>query len=137
MNKYIKFTFIFLGIWAIASLVNGLLSGIAIAVLDNNSLSYPVGTLALAVVFSFAFSAPMVGLVWFIGIMAQLAEKKGDALLQFILGTSFVCAIAGALLFIYAFRDEFPNARYVTGLCIIVSALMAVLFFRKQIKAIE
>ncbi|MGB4842912.1 MAG: hypothetical protein WBP16_00455 [Ferruginibacter sp.] len=135
MSKYLKITGIFLGIWFIASLLNGLLSGIAIAVFENGQLYYGSGTVALSLIFSFLFSVPIVGLVWFVAVCALLAEKKGDALFQFILGTAFLCAIAGAVFFITTIGTDFKDARYIAGLCIIISALTAVLFFRKQIKA--
>jgi predicted membrane-bound spermidine synthase len=53
------------------------------------------------------------------------------------LGTAFFCAIAAALIFIYTLGMEFMKARFVAALCIIISALIAVLMFRKQIKTNE
>ena len=137
MKKYLKITAIFFGVWFIASLLNGLLCGISLAVLENSFINSNSQTLAYSMFFSFVFSAPVVGLVWFIAIMAQLAEKKGDELFQFILGSALLCAVTGALIFIFTVGREFMNARYVTGLCIIISALSSVLFFRKQIKTNE
>ncbi|MEP7238321.1 MAG: hypothetical protein ABI685_10665 [Ferruginibacter sp.] len=134
MSKYLKTTGIFFGVWFIAALLNGLLSGISIAVLDSYSISDAMANLFSSFVCSFVFSVPLVGLVWFVTIMAQLADKKGDPLFQLVLSTAFLCSIAGAVLFIYGFRMQFANARYVVGLGIIISALTAVLFFRKQIK---
>ena len=137
MNKYIKTTLIFVGVWFIAALLNGLLSGISIMLMDSNSMNEGMGTLPLAIVFSFVFSAPVVGLVWFIVLMAQLADKKGNELFQFALGTALICAIAAAFIFIYTLGMEFMKARFVAALCIIISALIAVLMFRKQIKTNE
>jgi hypothetical protein len=137
MNKYIKTTLIFVGVWFIASLINGVLSGISILVLDSGAMSNGAGALGLSLIFSFVFSVPMVGLVWFITLMAQAADKKGNNLLQFTLGTAFFCAAAGALFFIYTLGAEFKNARFAVALCIIISALASVLFFRKQIKTNE
>lgn len=133
MNKYINITFILTGVWAIASVLNGFSCGIAICLLDHLS----PGVLLLSIVFSFVFSAPLVGIVWFVTLMAQVADKKGNSLFRFVLGTAFICAIVAALVFIYIFRTEFVAARYAVGLCIIISALTAVLFFRKKIKANE
>jgi MFS family permease len=137
MNKYVKTTLIFVGVWFTASLLNGVLSGISIIMLDNNAMNDGAGTLALSVIFSFVFSVPMVGLVWFITLMGQAADKKGNYLLQFVLGTALFCSASGALIFIYTLGTEFKNARFVVGLCIIISALASVLFFRKQIKTNE
>lgn len=136
MNKYIKTTLIFAGVWFIAAVINGLSSGISIILLDKAANANP-GTLALSVIFSFVFSAPVVGLVWFITLIGQVAGKKGDDLFQFALSTSFICAFVAALIFINTIGKEFMKARYVAALCIIVSALTAVLMFRKQIKTNE
>jgi predicted membrane-bound spermidine synthase len=137
MKKYLKTTGIFFGVWFIASLLNGLLCGISLAVLESSFINSSSQTLVYSMFFSFVFSAPVVGLVWFIAMMAQLANKKGDELFQFVLGSALLCAVTGALLFIFTVGKEFMNARYVTGLCIIISALSSVLFFRKQIKTNE
>lgn len=137
MSKYLKTTGTFIGVWFIASMLNGLLSGVSLAVLHSHSVNEGMSNLALSFVLSFVCSAPLVGIVWFVTIMAQLADKKGDELFQFVLGTALLCAVAGALIFIFTLGTEFMNARYVAGLCIIISALAAVLFFRKQIKTNE
>lgn len=137
MNKYVRTTFIFVGIWFIASILNGVLSGVSIAVLDGSRINERAGTFGLSLIFSFVFSVPMVGLVWFITLMALASDKKGNDLFQFALGTALFCSVAGSLIFIYTLGTEFKNARFVVGLCIIVSALASVLFFRKQIKVNE
>ena len=135
MYKYLKTTGIFFGVWFLASLLNGLLSGVSIALLESKSLNEAAGKLFLSIAFSFLFSAPLVAFVWFATVIAQLADKKGDSLFQFVLGAAFFCSMAGALLFACTLGTEFSKARYVAGLCIIISAMASVLFFRKQIKA--
>lgn len=137
MNKYLKTTLIFAGIWFAASILNGVLSGISILVLDSGSMSNGSGTFGLSVIFSFVFSVPMVGLVWFITLMGQAADKKGNELLQLVLSTALFCSIGGGLIFIYTIGTEFKDARFIVALCIIVSALASVLLFRKQIKTNE
>lgn len=137
MNIYLKTTLIFIGVWFSASLLNGLLSGISIAVLDGVWVHEGASAFGLSVVFSFLFSVPMVGLVWFITLMAQATGKKGNDLLQLALGTALFCSVGGAFIFFYTFGTEFKNARFLVGLCIIVSALSSVLLFRKQIKTNE
>jgi hypothetical protein len=137
MNKYLRTSLIFAGIWFTASILNGVLSGISILVLDGGDMYNSAGALGLSVIFSFVFSVPMVGLVWFITLMGLVADKKGNDLLQFVLRTALFCSAAGALIFIYTIGTEFKNARVVVGLCIIFSALASVLLFRKQIKTNE
>lgn len=134
MNKYLKTTLIFTGVWFIASLLNGVLSGISILALDTGFKQEGPAPLALSIIFSFVFSVPMVGLVWFITLMAQVADKKGDNLLQFVLRTALFCSVAGGLFFIYTLGTEFKNARFLVALSIIISAITSILFFRKQIK---
>jgi len=137
MNKYIKTTLIFAGIWFMAALLNGLLSGILILLLERNWMNKEMSALPLAVIFSFVFSAPVVGFVWFIVLMAQVTGKQGNELFQFALGAAFICALAAALIFIYTLGTEFMKARFIAALFIIISALAAVLMFRKQIKTYE
>lgn len=137
MNKYLKTTLIFAGIWFTASLLNGVLSGISILVLDSGGMNNGAGSFGLSVIFSFVFSVPMVGLVWFITLMGQATDKKGNDLLQLALGTALFCSVGGAFIFIYTIGTEFKNARFVLGFCINFSALASVLLFRKQIKTNE
>jgi hypothetical protein len=137
MNKYFKTTLIFTGIWFAASLLNGVLCGISIFVFDNGGMNNGAGSFGLSVIFSFVFSVPMVGLVWFITLVGQAADKKGNDLLQLALGTAMFCSVGGALIFIYTIGTEFKDARYVLCFCIIFSALASVLLFRKQIKTNE
>lgn len=135
MNKYVQTFVTFFGVWFIASLLNGLLSGICIAVFSSGMGG--AGTVALAMVCSFIFSVPLVGIVWLITTIAQANGSKGHSLFQTILGTSLVCAAVGAVCFNYTIGTEFKEARFAVGLCIIISALSAVLFFRNQLKAHE
>ena len=137
MNKYLKTTLIFAGIWFIASVLNGVLSGISIVLLENSRIHEGAETFGLSLIFSFVFGVPMVGLVWFITLMGQATGKRGNDLLQLALATALFCSSGGAFIFIYTFGTEFKNARFIVGLCIIVSALTSVLFFRKKFKTNE
>lgn len=128
---------IFLGVWFIASLLNGLLSGISIAFIDSSSFNEAMQNLAFSIFFSFVFSVPLVGFVWLVTAIAQLAGKKGDPLFQLILSTALFCALAAAVVFINTIGTEFKQVRYIVGLCIIISALGAILIFRMQLKRVE
>lgn len=137
MNKYLKTSLIFAGIWFTASVLNGVLSGISMLLLDSGGMNNGAGSLGLSVIFSFVFSVPLVGLVWFITLMGQVADKKGNELLQLVLSTALFCSMGGGLIFIYTIGAAFKDARFVVGFCIIFSALASVLLFRKQIKTNE
>jgi hypothetical protein len=133
--KYTTTFFVFMGIWFAASLFNGLLSGICLSVLDNKE--YGNATLGLSMVFSFIFSIPFVGLVWLVTTIAQVSGKKGAALFQLVLGTTFFCAVTGAVLFIGIFTRDFGDGRFAVGASIIIAAVSAVLLFRSPIKGKE
>jgi cation transport ATPase len=133
----VKTFFIFIGVWFIASLLNGLLSGICITVFEKNAFNTAAGMILLSCIFSFVFSAPLVILVWLIAIIARAYGRKGHPLFQIILSAAFFCAIMGAGFFINTLGNEFKEARFAIGLCIIISALGAILFFRNQLKVNE
>lgn len=134
MNKYLRITFVFAGIWMVASILNGILSGITIAIADAGSINEGMGTIMLSVFFSFFFSVPLLGMLWFITLLAMSADKKGVELFRMVLALALFAAIAGAAFYINSIGTEFESSRYFTGLCIIVSALSSVLLFRNQIK---
>lgn len=136
MKKYIKTTLVFAGIWFCAALVNGLLSGVSIILLETDSNANP-GTLGLAIIFSFVFSAPVVGFIWLITVIAQVTNKKGNELFRFVLNAAFFTACTVAIIFINTLGTEFMKARYAAACCIVVSALAATLIFRNQIKSYE
>jgi len=137
MNKYVKITLVFFGVWFTASLLNGLLSGISIAILDSGSGSEAMQNFGLSVLLSFVLGAPATALLWFITIVARLAEKTGDELFQFVLGAALICSLIAALGFVFTLGMMFNNAKYIAAPGIVVSAMAAVLLFRKQIKTNE
>ena len=130
--KYVTTFFVFMGIWIVASLFNGLLSGICLTVFDN--AEYGNETMGLSLLFSFIFSIPFVGLVWLVTTIAQVSGKEGSALFQLVLGTTIICAVAGALFFIGVFSRDFSDGRYAVGASIIIAAVGAVMLFRSPIK---
>lgn len=136
MNKYIKIIGVFIGVWFVAAIINGMLSGLSIALLEAGSNANP-GTVALSVIFSFVFSVPVVGFVWVVTVIAQSADKTGNELFQLVLRTAFFTACVAAIVFINTLGREFLEARYAVGCSIVVSALAAILLFRNQIKTYE
>lgn len=134
MNKYFKTFLTFMGVWFTASLLNGLLSGICIAISDKTTFSGIPGTIILACIFSFLFSIPFVGFVWLVTVIAQAYQQKGHSLFQIILVSTFLCAAIGAIAFINVFGNEFKQAKFAAGFCIVFSAVSSVLIFRVQLK---
>ncbi|GAB2835830.1 hypothetical protein [Ferruginibacter profundus] len=137
MRKSIKTFLTFIGVWFIASLLNGLLSGICISVIDQGTFFQAPGIMILSCVMSFLFSVPLVGLVWIVTVIAQATGKSGHSLFQVVLAAAFICGMIGALFFINSLGNEFKTARFVAAFCIIVSAMCGVLVFRNQLKTEE
>lgn len=125
---------IFMGVWFTASFLNGLLSGICLAVFGADSYAGTLGNIGLSYIFSFILSVPFVGFVWLVTIIAQANGQKGHSLFQTILSTTFICAGLAAIFFITTMGTEFKDARFVVGLCIIISAVSGILIFRNQLK---
>jgi hypothetical protein len=137
MNKHIRTFLIFIAIWFMASFLNGLLSSIAIGVLDSGQEGLESGSISLTFLFSFILSIPFVGLVWLVTLIAQSHGSKGHALFQTILTTTFICAILAAVFFINTMGNDFDNGKFVVGLAIIFSAVSPVLIFRNHFKTDE
>ena len=129
--KYIETTIVFIGIWFIAALLNGVLCGIYLTLSQSKNNQYEPNIFALAVLFSFLFSIPFVGVVWFVATIAQLAGTTVHKFYQLILSTALITAFTGAVFFIGVFKSEFKNETYAVAACIVVSALTAVLLFHK------
>jgi hypothetical protein len=130
--KFITVLFVFFGIWLVASFTNGVLSGICLFIINNDDFGNEV--IGLAILFSFVFSLPLVGIVWLVTTVAQITGTKGFALFKTAAITTSICAIAGAVFFAAAFSHDFKEAAYAVGACIIFSAILSVTIFRKQLK---
>jgi hypothetical protein len=133
MNKYISTTVTYVGVWFIASILNGLLSSICMLFLTNDTAGMN-GVPGLSFLFSFILSVPFVGMVWFVNMIALSCGQKEFSLFQVILKATLLCSVLAAILFVNTLGKEFKEARYAMGLCIIVSAMGSTLFFRNQLK---
>lgn len=78
MNKQAKTFFIFLGVWIIASFLNGFSSGICISIFCPVTYDTGAGYIAMSVLLSFILSAPLVGLLWLLSAIAIYTGKRGD-----------------------------------------------------------
>lgn len=112
-----------------------MLSGICLSLYASDKFGNE--TFSLSMIFSFVFSIPLVGIVWLVTTVAQLSGTTGFALFKTLVITAFICALAGAILFIAIFGREFKEASYAVGGSIVLSALTAVTIFRKQFKGDE
>ena len=134
MKKVVNTILIFIGVWFVAAVINGVLCGISISIFDSGSFTDSAGKVMLSFTCSFLFSIPLVGLVWLVTVIAQAIGKNGHDLFQVVLTAAFIGGLTGALFFVTALGDEFKEARFAAGLCIIISAVSSVLVFRKQLK---
>lgn len=123
----------FIGVWFVASLTNGFLSGISITICDSGFFSNPVESVFLITIGSLIFSVPLVGVVWLTAVIAQATGKTGHAFFQLVLLTAFIAGIAGALFFNGLTGSEFNIVNYATGGSIIISATGSIIVFRKRL----
>lgn len=137
MKKYLNLTVTFIGVWFVASLLNGILSGVCILIFEGNAFNASAGTVVLACIFSFACSIPLVALVWLVTVVAMACGKYGHDLFQIILTAALSCALIGAIFFLLTFGNEFTGAKYWIALCIIITAMSGVLVFRQKLKLIN
>lgn len=133
MNKYLKLTLIFIGIWFVASGINGLLGTICIAVFDGQSRD---GNMLLALVCSFIFSIPFVFIIWLSGMLSIAAIKGYDRFYRLILYESFILSIVVAILFKGLF-NEFHDASLFLCVSTVVSAVTTIILFRNELKKIN
>lgn len=133
----VKIFIIFIVVWFVASLLNGVLSGTCVALLEDHSFGVATKNIGLSLIFSFILSVPFVGFVWLVTLIAQVKGRKGYLLFQTILSATIICSILAAIFFISTIGTEFKTARFVVGFSIILSAMCGVLFFRNQLKADE
>jgi hypothetical protein len=137
MYKYFKTFLIFFAVWFVASLLNGLISGTAIAMLDSASYNTASENMSLAFVCSYIISIPFVGLVWLVTVIAQAHGSKGTRLFQTILKSTLILSLSAAFFFINTLGNEFNHSKFIVGLSIVVTAVSSVLFFHQQFKSSE
>jgi Na+-driven multidrug efflux pump len=137
MYKYVNTVLVFIAVWFVASFLNGLLSGTAIAILDSASQNAASENMSISFICSFIFSIPFIVLVCLVTIVAQAHGRKGYELFQIILVSTIICAILAALFFINTLGRNFANAKLIAACSIVISSVTAVLFFNKPFKSSE
>ena len=135
MGKAVRTFIIFIGVWFISSLLNGIISGIVIMLGENGWSSHNDDVIFFAMLCSFLFSIPFVGLVWFVTMLAQAHGREGHTLFQVILKTSIFSGVIAAIIFIKTFSADLKGISWLGAISIIVSSVSTVLFFRKPLKA--
>jgi len=133
MNKYLKLTLLFIAIWFIASVINGLLSTLCITFLGDKSGSEEA---LLSFIFSFIFSIPFVFVIWISGMISMSTLKTYDKVYRLLLYETFAVSIAGAFLFRDLFK-EFNGAAIGLEVSVVVSAVTTIMLFRKELKKIN
>ena len=133
MYSFFRMIFIFLGVWIVASSLNGFLCGICLLLAESNMDNmFGAGFL-----FSFVFSFPFVALVGLITFIASAGGKNGFQLFQLTLASTFICAFIAAIFFLIIFRKTFGNITYPMAISIIIAGMAGVLSFRNKIKTNE
>jgi len=133
MNKYFKLTLLFIAIWFIASVINGLMSTACLLFLGEESEKKNA---LLAFLFSFIFSVPFIFITWISGMIYMSSQKGYDKTYRFVLHETFAVSIIAAFLFRNLFK-EFKDASTGLELSVVVSAVSTIMIFRKELKQIN
>ena len=133
MNKYFRLTFIFIGVWIIAWLINGILSILAFAISSKNVDM----EMAFCIPISFVFSMPFVGITWIVAMISAANDQKGERLYRIILLASFFIGCVGAVFFTIAISYWHDASSITIPIVIILSAVSSIIIFRTKIKATQ
>lgn len=136
MNPYLKITGRTFTIWIMASLINGLLCGISLSVINLNYTEIIPDSIVIFFI-SLFFSAPGVFIFWIVLLIKIAGYITERALFRTALGTGFVLASATAAFCSKMFSDEFSNHSFVIAACIILSAMSSIMLHFNQIKKIK
>ena len=133
MNKYLKLTFLFIGIWFVASLASGVLTAVTLAIFAKNIDDYAVG----AIPASFICSIPFVALCWFISTVACVWGSEGEKLYQTVLHTAFFVSIVAGLFVKTVVKEFMDQMSLLIFMDIVASSVFAVIVFRKKLKSTQ
>lgn len=131
MNRYIKLIAVFIGIWFVASLINGVFSMVTLSFEEKNN-----GDIDFAIPASFIFSIPFVFLTWFTATIACIAGCVGEKLYQTVLHISFLIGIGAGIFFKLCMDWLVGQFSIVIAIGIVISAVSATIIFREKLKSI-
>ncbi len=134
MYKFVATVINFVGVWIVASVINGVFSATLLLLANDSFTEETFNKSGLAILISFVASIPFVGLVWVVTIIAQAGGKKGFALFQLILAATITTSIIAAIFFYNVFYGEFKQVTSLAAAGVVIAATTSVLLFNKQFK---
>jgi len=133
MANFFRVTFIYIGVWFFASLLNGLICCMGISTfsksIDNN--------IFFCIVFSFLFSIPVIITNWLILAIVCGVGYRSDHLFRIALNTAFLTSFLYAFLIQDFLTSVIKAPPFVFYISIVISAIASILFFKKNFKNIE
>jgi hypothetical protein len=132
MNKHSRLVVTFINIWITSWLINGLLSGVLILSLSNESGFF---IFLITLIFSSIFSIPFIFITLII-VGFLLSINIDNDIFRVVLLATFFVSIAGAI-FCKPLFDEFNKASTLLSVSVVVSSITVVMIFRNKLKAIN
>lgn len=136
MSPYLKITGRTFTMWLLACLINGLLCGITLSIINNSYTEIVTGIIGIAFI-SLFFSAPGFLIFWFILLLKIALNPKGAALFRSALIAGFILASVTAFLGAKMSLSEFFNYSSIPAVSILISAISSIMLHFKQFKKIK
>jgi len=132
MNPYVSITFRTITIWIMAALVNGILCGIYLGIIEYENGPFGLW-IFLVFLCSLFFAAPGFFIFWVVMLRMITRKKFGRSLFRSALSSGIITACATAFLS----KEVFKQAGELTiSLFILLSTITSIMMHFKQLKKI-
>ena len=131
MFRLIWMMIVFLGVWLLASILNGLLFCITLFLLPT---AIDTSFIAISMLISLVVLGPIHVVAGFITFVAKEITKNEFKTFQVTLFVMLCSSIAAAVLIINMDK-QLGDTKYIVGLSVIISCITSTLFFRQSIKS--
>ena len=136
MNGYIKITGRTFTMWLLACVINGLLCGAFVSIIDGDYSNVFERIIGYAFI-SLFFAIPGFIILWLVLLFRLSTTKKDRSVFRTALVAGFILACITALFVSNIFSSEFSDYHQVPSACIILSALSSVMLHFKYLKNIN
>ncbi len=136
MNSYLKITGRSFTIWLLASLINGLISSLALVILKHD-FTLVSGYFIVISLLSLFFSVPGFFIFWLVLLVKAARHQTQRALFRSALSTGFILSAITGYLGSQEFSSEFLSHRSIICSSIISSAMISIMLHFKHFKTIK
>lgn len=136
MSIYLKLTARTFTIWLLTALINGLLAGIAVAIINSEYGMMAEFCLIIGIL-SLIFSIPGFFIFWVVLLVKAAKQERERALFRAALGTGFILSAATAACSYGLLFSAVKSYSFVLILIIVVSFLSSIMFHFKNFKNLK